>query len=643
MQNQMLAKLFKRQIVLSNVTVQWCKCFQSKKEEIKGNLSRIPQKNIRNFGIIAHVDHGKSTLSDRLMEFAGNIHRDSKNQQILDSLQVERERGITVKAQTVSLFYNWNGESYLLNLIDTPGHVDFSYEVSRSLAACQGVVLLVDANQGVQAQTVANFNLAFSQELKIIPVLNKIDLKNAQTENVCKQLNNLFGICEDEVLKVSAKLGTGVEDVLKAVIQIIPPPPGDLQKPFRALLYDSWYSQHRGVICMIMVVDGTIKVGEEITSCSLGCTYEIKELGILYPDEVPVHELLSGQAGYMVAKIKNPQHAVIGDTWFKKDTCVQPLPTIISSKPVVFAGIYPSDQSKAQELRKAIEKLLLNDSSVNVSTDSSPAFGKGWRLGFLGLLHMEVFCQRLDLEYNAQVIITAPGVPYKIKIKGEKNQKAYGGEEILITDPVKFPDPKVVSEYFEPMVLATIITPTEYYSEILKMSMQRRGQHKNIQTIDDGTMMLVFKFPMSEIIIDFFNELKTVSSGFASFDYEEIGYESSYLKKVDILLNGKIVNEFSVITHASQVQKVARRMCLKLKESIEPHLFLIAIQACVGGKVIARENIKPVGKNVTAKLYGGDVTRRMKLIERQKQGKKHMRIVGNIELSRKAFIDVLKR
>ncbi|KFM82118.1 Translation factor GUF1-like protein, mitochondrial, partial [Stegodyphus mimosarum] len=493
------------------------------------------------------------------------------------------------------------------------------FEVSRSLAACEGVILLVDANQGVQAQTVANFNLARSHNLAVIPVLNKIDLKNAKPDDVSNQLTALFGMDKKEILKVSAKYGTGIEKIFRSIIEKIPPPRGDLQKPFRALLYDSWYSQYRGVICLIMVIDGALSVGDEVTSFSTGCTYEIKELGILYPDELPVTELFSGQAGYFIANIKNPKEAVIGDTWYKRGSVVEPLPRINPSKPMVFAGIFPSDQSRTQDLRKAVEKLILNDPSVSLSPETSPALGSGWRLGFLGLLHMEVFCQRLDQEFDAQVIVTTPGVPYKVRIKGEKNIKACGGEEITVTNPLKFPDPNIISEYLEPMVLGTIITPAEFYSEVLKLCMARRGEQKNVQNVDEHTLILVYKFPMSEIITDFFNELKSTSSGFASFDYEEIGYEKSHLTKVDIFLNGKIVEELSFIAHSSQVNDIARKICMRLKESIEPHLFLIAIQACVRGKVVARETIKALKKNVTAKLYGGDVTRRMKLLQRQKE------------------------
>ncbi|XP_055926457.1 translation factor GUF1 homolog, mitochondrial-like [Argiope bruennichi] len=618
--------------------------FSSERKEFKVNMKNFPLKYIRNFGIIAHVDHGKSTLSDRLMEFAGNISRKKKNEQVLDKLQVERERGITVKAQTVSLFHEYKGQTYLLNLIDTPGHVDFSYEVNRSLVACQGVILLVDANQGVQAQTVANFNLASAHNLEIIPVLNKIDLKNAKPEIVSNQLTSLFGFNEEDILQVSAKLGTGIEDVLLAVVEKIPPPHGDINQQFRALQYDSWYVQYQGVICLILVVDGSIQVGDEIASCSSGHSYVVKELGILYPEELPVKELFAGQAGYFKANIKNPKDVKVGDTWIKKDTVANPLPLISQSKPMVFAGVYPSDQSKTEDLRKALEKLLLNDSSVNISMETSSALGQGWRLGFLGVLHMEVFCQRLYQEFDADVVVTAPGIPYKIKIKGKSNIKKYGSEEIIISNPSKFPDPTIVEEYFEPMVLGTIITPEKYYSSILNMCMNRRGEQRNINFLDNETIVLSYKFPLGEIIMDFFNELKIISSGYASFDYEEIGYESTFLKKIDIYLNGKIVEELSLITHASQVEKVGRAMCLRLKECIDPQLFLIAIQACTDGKkVIARENIKALKKDVAAKLYGGDVTRRMKLLQRQKEGKKNMRMVGNVQIPKDTFINILKR
>lgn len=606
-------------------------------------MKKYPTKNIRNFGIIAHIDHGKSTLSDRLLEFAGNISKEEKHQQVLDRLPVERERGITVKAQTASLFHEHNGQSYLLNLIDTPGHVDFSYEVNRSLAACQGVILLVDANQGVQAQTVANFNLAYGREITIIPVLNKIDLKNVNPEAAADQMVSLFGFDKNEILKVSAKLGTGVTDLVTTVIEKIPPPPGCVNKPFRALLYDSWFDLYRGAIAIIVVVDGHVQVGDQIVSHETGTTYVVKELGILFPEETPVLQLFAGQAGYIVANMRNPQEARIGDTLYAKDAIIEPLPQVESSKPMVFSGIFPSDQSKLQELQKAIGKLTLNDSSVHVSVDSSPALGQGWRLGFLGLLHMEVFCQRLDKEFDAQVIVTTPGVPYKARLNDKKSIKEHGSEEITFSNPLEFPDPRTVSEYLEPMVLGTIITPDTYYSSVLRLCMDRRGEQKNCQSIGDHSVMLTYKFPLNEIIVDFFDELKSLSSGFASFDYEELGYELSALAKVEILLNGKLVEELTVITHATKARALGRVLCLRLKDNIEPHLFLIAIQAAVSGKVIAREDIRPLKKNVVAKLYGGDVTRRMKLLQKQAEGKKRMRMIGNIRVPRDAFIKVLKR
>lgn len=606
-------------------------------------MKKYPIKNIRNFGIIAHIDHGKSTLSDRLLEFAGNISKEEKHQQVLDRLPVERERGITVKAQTASLFYEHNGQSYLLNLIDTPGHVDFSYEVNRSLAACQGVILLVDANQGVQAQTVANFSLAYGREIPIIPVINKIDLKNVDPEAAADQMVSLFGFDKNEILKVSAKLGTGVSDLVSTIIERIPSPPGCLNKPFRALLYDSWFDHYRGAIATIVVVDGHVQVGDQIVSNETGTTYVVKEVGILFPEETPVSQLFAGQAGYIIANMRNPQEAKIGDTLYAKNAVIEPLPKVESSKPMVFSGIFPSEQSKHQDLHKAIEKLTLNDSSVHVSVDSSPALGHGWRLGFLGLLHMEVFCQRLDREFDAQVIVTTPGVPYKARLHDKKSIKLYGSEEITFSNPLQYPDPRTVSEYLEPMVLGTIITPDEYYSSVLKLCMGRRGEQKNCQNIGDHSVMLTYKFPLNEIIVDFFDELKSITSGFASFDYEESGYEPSALAKVEMLLNGKPVEELTVITHATKARALGRDLCLRLKDTIEPHLFLIAIQATVSGKVIAREDIRPLKKNVVAKLYGGDVTRRMKLLRQQTEGKKKMRMVGNINVPRDAFIKILKR
>ncbi|CAH1776623.1 unnamed protein product [Owenia fusiformis] len=618
-------------------------CFSDKPKFT--DLRDIPVERIRNFSIIAHVDHGKSTLADRLLEITETISAQKKNEQVLDKLQVERERGITVKAQTATLFYDYNGEKYMLNLIDTPGHVDFNYEVARSLTACQGVILLVDANQGIQAQTVANFYLAFEKELVIIPVINKIDLKNAKPEQVKLQIQSLFDCKKEDILKISAKLGTGTDELLQRIVEQIPPPESDRKKPFKGLLFDSWYDKYRGAVANVAIIDGQVKKGDKIIAAHSMKQYEIQETGILYPDQTPTNILLAGQVGYIIANMKTTKEAQVGDTLFHLNSPVEPLPGFKPAKAMVFAGIYPTDQSEFNALRQAIERLILNDSSVTVIKDSSPALGQGWRLGFLGLLHMDVFCQRLDQEHNANVIITAPNVPYKVTIHGAKNIKQYGGAELTILNPVHFPDKQMITMCYEPMVNGTIITPDEYIGDIMKLVMGRRGVFKEQIYIDDSRVMLKAILPLNEIVIDFYDTLKGMTSGYASFDYEDSGFEETSLEKIDFQLNGQRCEELTCIAHISNVRTFAKKICNKLKETIPQQQFLIAIQATVndGGKIIAREDIKPYRKDVTAKLYGGDVTRRQKLLKRQSEGKKRMRKIGNIDVPRDAFIKVLKR
>lgn len=605
--------------------------------------SQFPQNVVRNFCIVAHVDHGKSTLSDRLLEFTGTIKPSRDNQQVLDRLPVERERGITVKAQTASMVFRKSSQPYLLNLIDTPGHVDFSYEVLRSVSVCQGVILLVDANQGIQAQTVANFNIAFSADLAIIPVLNKIDLKNADVESVSAQIENLFGINKEDVLKVSAKEGVGIEILVNAIIKRIPPPKGDPDAPFRGILLDSWYDRYRGVIALIIVIDGTLRPGEEIVSHATGTTYTVRDLGFMSPLETPTALLLAGHTGYVVANMRSPKEAHIGDTLSHKCDHVTPLPKFQESKPMVFAGVYPEDQSKNNEMRSAIDRLLLNDPSVQVSIESNAALGQGWRLGFLGLLHMDVFCQRLDQEFDAQVVVTAPSVSYKIKVHGAKQIKHYGSEIVTINNPLDMPDPAVIREYYEPMVMATIITPDEYLSKVMSLCADNRGVAKSTQNVDNTTILLQYKFPLSEIIVDFYDALKSVTSGYASFDYEEAGYEQTDLVKLNIILNGKVVEELTTIVHAIRARQIGRSMLLRLKESIPQQIYAVALQAAVGGKIVAREDIKALKKNVLAKCYGGDITRKLKLLKRHSEKQKKLRTIGNIQIPRDAFINVLKR
>ncbi|CAH1965713.1 unnamed protein product [Acanthoscelides obtectus] len=614
--------------------------FCKKSDDVEG-LENIPVERIRNFSIIAHVDHGKSTLADRLLEHTGAIKagRDKSNQQVLDKLQVERERGITVKAQTASLLYTYNGETYLLNLIDTPGHVDFSNEVSRSLSACQGVILLVDANDGVQAQTVANFYLAFGNDLVIIPVLNKIDLKNADPERVCKQLHTLFDIEPNTVLKISAKKGIGIDEVLQAVVERLPFPSVDRNAKFRALLFDSSYDKYRGALSLIFVKDGSISVGDNICSVSNKKEYEVRTLAMLRPDEVPVKKLIAGQIGLLGCNMRSSKEALIGDTIHHVDEQVEILPGFQPLRPMVFAGIYPMDQSQHVNLRSAIEKLTLNDSAVTVDVDTSPALGHGWRLGFLGLLHMEVFSQRLQQEHGADAIMTAPSVTYKIKLKPTKQIMKDGSDIIYVNNPAHWPDHVKIEETFEPMVKA----PDEYLGSIISLCMERRGVQTNATNIDNNRVMLQYDLPLCEIVVDFHDTLKTLSSGYASFDYEDNGYQSSSLVKLQILLNGTPVDELSNIVHITKSQTVGKQMVHRLKDIIPRQMVHIAVQAAIGGKVLARENIKAFRKDVTAKLYGGDVTRRMKLLAQQAAGKKKMRMVANISLPRETFIDVLKK
>nr|XP_033802118.1 translation factor GUF1, mitochondrial isoform X2 [Geotrypetes seraphini] len=617
--------------------------YSSQIQKDKLDMSRFPVENIRNFSIIAHVDHGKSTLADRLLELTGAIQKTKLNKQVLDKLQVERERGITVKAQTASLFYPSEGKTYLLNLIDTPGHVDFSYEVSRSLSACQGVILVVDANEGIQAQTVANFFLAFETQLSIIPVVNKIDLKNADPERVEKQIEKMFDIPKEECIRISAKLGTNVENVLREVISRIPPPSVQRSDPLKALVFDSAFDHYRGIVANIALFGGEICKGQKIVSSHTGKSYEVNEVGILTPNEQPAVKLYAGQVGYVIAGMKDVQEAQIGDTLYLQKHPVEPLPGFKSAKPMVFAGMYPVDQSDYSNLKNAIEKLTLNDSSVTVHQDSSAALGAGWRLGFLGLLHMEVFYQRLEQEYNASVILTAPTVPYKAILSSTKLIKEFGREEVTIVNPAQFPDKSQVSQYLEPMVLGTLITPEEHVGKIITLCQGRRAVQKSMVYIDDQRVLLKYLFPLNEIVVDFYDSLKFLSSGYASFDYEEAGYQQTDLIKMDILINGRPVEELTTIVHKEKAYSVGKAMCERLRDSIPRQLFEIAIQAAIGSKILARETVKAYRKNVLAKCYGGDITRKMKLLKRQAEGKKKMRKIGNVEVPKDVFIDVLKK
>lgn len=620
------------------------------------DLNDYPPIVVRNFSIIAHIDHGKSTLADRLLEMTGTIKKGHGQPQYLDKLQVERERGITVKAQTATMFYNYKSansiqaqtgnairssllfdeRSYLLNLIDTPGHVDFSYEVSRSLAACQGVLLVVDAAQGVQAQTVANFYLAFESDLTIIPVINKIDQASADPERVKNQLKSLFDLDPSDALLTSAKTGQGLSQVLPAVVERIPPPKGLTGSPMRSLLLDSYYDEYKGVICHVAVVDGMLRKGDKIASASTGQSYEIMDVGIMHPELTPTGLLLTGQVGYVVTGMRSTQEARMGDTLHQAHLSVDPLPGFKPAKHMVYAGVYPADGSDFEALNHAIERLTCNDASVSVSKESSGALGMGFRCGFLGLLHMDVFHQRLEQEYGAQVITTTPTVPYIFKYAD--------GSNITVQNPatlVSAPGKRLVSSW-EPTVMATIVTPSEFVGGLITLCAERRGEQLEYSFLDSQRALLKYRIPLREIVVDFYNELKSITSGYASFDYEDAGYQEADLIKLDILLNGQSVDALATIVHNSKAQYVGRKIVDKLKKIIDRHMFEVVIQAAVGSRVIARETLSAMRKNVLAKCYGGDVSRKRKLLEKQKEGKKRMKRVGSVDLPQEAFHQLLK-
>jgi len=602
----------------------------------KINLKKFTPDLVRNFSIIAHIDHGKSTLSDRLLEDTGTLSVRDKKEQFLDKLQVERERGITVKAQTASMFYTYNGNTYLLNLIDTPGHVDFSYEVSRSLYACQGALLLVDAAQGVQAQTMANFYLAFEQDLAIIPILNKIDLPNADPERISHQLESLFDFKASEIIRASAKSNIGMTDILEAIIKRIPSPVGSLELPLKALLFDSWFDSYRGVICLIAVHDGVIKKGDFISLAQADVNYEVLETGLMYPEPTPMDALYPGQVGYLITGMKTVREARVGDTIYHAKKHVTPFPGFKRAKPMVFAGIYPVISDEFTELSEAIEKLTLNDASVSVEKKTSVALGLGFRCGFLGLLHMDVFKQRLEQEYNLQVIATAPSVLYKVKMK-------HTGKMIDLESPSDFPEPNVIEEIFEPVISATIITPSQYLGGLINLCEEKRGIQQNMSYIDEQRVILKYRLPLNEVATDFYDQLKSISSGYASLDYEEAGYEESDLVKMDILLNGKPVDALSCIVHRDKAFYIGRELTGRLKKAIPRQLYEVVIQAAIGAKIIARDRVAPLRKDVTAKCYGGDITRKRKLLEKQKEGKKKMKQIGNVEVPQEAFLAILKK
>ncbi len=595
------------------------------------------QEHIRNFSIIAHIDHGKSTLADRMLELTSAVADREMEEQLLDNMDIERERGITIKARAVTIWYHAdNGETYQLNLIDTPGHVDFNYEVSRSLAACEGAILVVDASQGVEAQTLANTYLAIDHDLEVVPVVNKIDLPAADPDAVCREIEDVIGIPAMDAPRISAKTGTNIKAVLEAVVHQIPAPSGDVSAPLKALIFDSYYDSYKGVIVYIRVMDGTVKTGDTIRMMAAGSEYTVTELGYMGAKTAQPRESLSaGEVGYLAASIKDIGETRVGDTV----TCAEhpadkPLPGYKKVNPMVFSGIYPADGAKYPDLRDALIKLQLNDASLTFEPETSVALGFGFRCGFLGLLHMEIIQERLEREFNLDLITTAPSVIYRLTLTN--------GETITIDNPTNYPDAVLIQQAEEPFVKANILTPNEFVGNIMELCQDRRGIFKDMTYLDTTRVEMHYELPLNEIVYDFFDALKSRTRGYASFDYELTGFVPSKLVKLDILLNGEVVDALSFIVHADKAYPRARRIAEKLKENIPRQLFEIPIQAAVGGKIIARETVKALRKDVLAKCYGGDITRKKKLLEKQKEGKKRMRSLGSVEVPQEAFMAVLK-
>ncbi len=600
-------------------------------------MTKEQQNHIRNFCIVAHIDHGKSTLADRMIEKTGLLTSREMQNQVLDNMDLERERGITIKSQAVRLIYNAkDGEEYIFNLIDTPGHVDFNYEVSRSLAACDGAILVVDATQGIEAQTLANVYLALDHDLDVFPVINKIDLPSAQPEAVRQEIEDVIGLEAEDAPLISAKMGIGIEDVLEAVVAKIPAPDGDPEAPLKALIFDSLYDSYKGVIVFCRVRDGVIRKGQRLRMMATGAVEEVVEVGYFGPGRfIPCEELSAGMVGYFTASIKNIQETRVGDTVTDADNpCSEALPGYKKAQPMVYCGLYPADAAKYTDLREALEKLQLNDAALFFEPETSIALGFGFRCGFLGLLHMEVIQERLEREYGLDLIATAPGVIYKVY--------KTDGTMIELTNPSNLPDPSQIEHMEEPIVNAEVMVTTDYIGPIMQLCQERRGRYIGTEYIEKTRAILKYELPLNEIIYDFFDALKSRSKGYASFDYELKGYETSELVKLDILVNREEVDALSFIVHAQGAYERGRKMCEKLKEEIPRQLFEIPIQAAVGGRIIARETVKAVRKDVLAKCYGGDISRKKKLLEKQKEGKKRMQMVGSVEIPKEAFMNVLK-
>ena len=593
----------------------------------------MKQENIRNFSIIAHIDHGKSTLADRILEKTGAITEREKKDQLLDNMDIERERGITIKLNAVNLKYNYQGEEYILHLIDTPGHVDFSYEVSRSLAACEGAILVVDAAQGIEAQTLANLYLALDNNLTIIPVINKIDLPNADPEKVKRELIETLGFNEDEIVLTSAKNGIGIEELIETIIKKVPAPKGDKNKDLQALIFDSYFDAYRGIMTLVRVVNGKIKVKDKIKMLATGAVYEVVEIGIHTPHEMKKDQLVAGEVGYLCASIKSIEDVKVGDTITLVNSKVDQLPGYQPMKPMVFCGLYPIESSKYPDLREALEKLKLNDASLEFTPETSKALGFGFRCGFLGLLHMEIIEERIEREFGISLIATSPSVIYDVELTN--------GEHITVDSPVKMPEKVKIKDIKEPYIRTNIFVPSDYIGAIMELCQDKRGNYVSMEYLDKTRVNIHYELPLSEIVYDFFDKLKSYTKGYASFDYEIIGYKSSNLVKMDILINGEIVDALSVIVHKDFAYNRGKAIVNNLKKLIPRQQFEVPIQAVIGNKAIARENIKAVRKNVLAKCYGGDVSRKKKLLEKQKEGKKRMKMVGSVEVPQEAFLSVL--
>ncbi len=595
------------------------------------------KENIRNFCIIAHIDHGKSTLADRILELTSTVAKRDMEEQLLDNMDIERERGITIKARAVRLNYTAkDGQTYVFNLIDTPGHVDFNYEVSRSLVACEGAVLVVDASQGIEAQTLANTYLAIENDLEVMPVVNKIDLPSADPERVCNEVENIIGIPAVDAPRISAKMGTNIEEVLERIVTDIPCPKGDSESPLKALIFDCFYDSYKGVIIYVRVIDGEVKIGQTIRLMATGAEFTVVEAGYMGATElVNAGGLRAGEVGYITASIKSISDTKVGDTVTDADSpCAEALPGYREVNPMVFSGVYPADGARYGDLRDALDKLRLNDASLSFEPETSVALGFGFRCGFLGLLHMEIIQERLEREYNLDLITTAPSVIYKVNLTS--------GETVYIDNPTNYPEPSVIASAEEPMVKASVFSPSEYVGNIMELCQGRRGVFKDMKYLDETRVELHYELPLNEIVYDFFDALKSRTKGYASFDYEMLGYVPSKLVKLDIMLNGEVVDALSFIVHADNAYGRARKIAEKLKDNIPRQLFEVPIQAAIGGKIIARETVKAMRKDVLAKCYGGDITRKKKLLEKQKEGKKRMRQLGTVEVHQEAFMAVLK-